>query len=168
MKVLHILDSLNRGGAEMAAPKWGIFMSKVYADKTLHYGRMKEFDQPAELRNDPIYADTRFSDILNNVTTIGELLPTYARTLKFRLTVRDNRSGGGGVTHNDDTLKVQVINTSTPFKVTVQNTAVIWNSGSSQTVTWDVSSSNISPINCANVKISFSTEGIYFYSNFQK
>ncbi len=105
------------------------------------------------------------SDILNNVTTIGELLPTYARTLKFRLTVRDNRSGGGGVTHNDDTLKVQVINTSTPFKVTVQNTAVIWNSGSSQTVTWDVSSSNISPINCANVKISFSTDGGLTFPN---
>ncbi len=107
----------------------------------------------------------KLSDILNNVTTIGEILPTYARTLKFRLTVRDNRSGGGGVTHNDDTLKVQVINTSTPFKVTVQNAAVIWNSGSSQTVTWDVSSSNISPISCANVKISFSTDGGLTFPN---
>ena len=62
----------NRGGAEMAAPKWGIFMSKVYADKTLHLGKMKEFDQPAELRNDPIYADTRFSDILNKGDTLTQ------------------------------------------------------------------------------------------------
>ncbi|MEP6712464.1 MAG: transglycosylase domain-containing protein [Ferruginibacter sp.] len=62
----------NRGGAEMAAPKWGIFMSKVYADKSLHYGKMKVFDEPAELRNDPIYADTRFSDILNNGDTLTE------------------------------------------------------------------------------------------------
>ena len=62
----------NRGGAEMAAPKWGIFMSKVYADKSLHLGKMKEFDQPAELRNDPIYADTRFSDILNTGDTLTQ------------------------------------------------------------------------------------------------
>ena len=101
----------------------------------------------------------KLSDILSNVTTIGELLPSYARTLKFRLTVRDNRSGGGGVTHNDDTLKVQVINTTTPFKVTVQNTASTWSSGTTQTITWDVSSSNIAPISCANVKISFSSDG---------
>jgi len=101
----------------------------------------------------------KLSDILGNITTIGEFLPTYARTLKFRLTVRDNRSGGGGVTHNDDTLKVQVINTITPFKVTVQNTATTWVSGTTQTITWDVSSSNIAPISCTNVKISFSSDG---------
>ncbi len=45
------------GGAEMSAPKWGIFMSKVYADKKLDYGKIKEFDKPAELTYDPIYAD---------------------------------------------------------------------------------------------------------------
>ena len=59
----------NRGGAEMAAPKWGIFMSRVYADKTLNYSK-KEFDAPAEFKNDPIYADSRFSDILNSGDTL--------------------------------------------------------------------------------------------------
>ncbi|MDP2362539.1 MAG: M12 family metallo-peptidase, partial [Ignavibacteria bacterium] len=39
----------------------------------------------------------RLSDLLNNTSVIGELLPSYARNLKFRLTVRDNRAGGGGV-----------------------------------------------------------------------
>ena len=47
----------NAGGAEMSAPKWGIFMNKVYADKKLGYGKIKEFEKPAELSNDPIYAD---------------------------------------------------------------------------------------------------------------
>jgi penicillin-binding protein 1A len=45
------------GGAEMSAPGWGLFMSKVYADKKLGYGKIKTFEKPIELTNDPIYAD---------------------------------------------------------------------------------------------------------------
>jgi len=47
----------NAGGAEMSAPAWGIFMSKVYADKKLDYGKIKTFEKPIELSTDPIYAD---------------------------------------------------------------------------------------------------------------
>ncbi|MEP7254151.1 MAG: penicillin-binding transpeptidase domain-containing protein, partial [Ferruginibacter sp.] len=47
----------NAGGAEMSAPKWGIFMTKVYADKKLDYGQIKTFEKPIELSNNPIYAD---------------------------------------------------------------------------------------------------------------
>ncbi len=47
----------NAGGAEMSAPAWGMFMSKVYADKKLDYGKVKTFEKPVELNNDPIYAD---------------------------------------------------------------------------------------------------------------
>lgn len=53
----------NSGGAEMSAPKWGLFMSRVYADKRLPYGKVTEFEQPAEFRNNPIYADANFADI---------------------------------------------------------------------------------------------------------
>ena len=56
----------NAGGAEMSAPRWGIFMSKTYADKKLNYGKQKEFDAPAELKNDPIYADANFNRYLNS------------------------------------------------------------------------------------------------------
>ncbi len=45
----------NSGGAEMSAPRWGIFMSKVYDDKKLDYGKIKEFYKPAEAQNDPVY-----------------------------------------------------------------------------------------------------------------
>ena len=63
----------NSGGAETASPKWGIFMSKVYADKNLSdYNTQKEFVVPAELRNDPIFADSRFNDILNSGDTLAE------------------------------------------------------------------------------------------------
>ncbi|MFN8244009.1 MAG: transglycosylase domain-containing protein [Ferruginibacter sp.] len=51
----------NQGGAEMSAPKWGLFMSKVYADKKLGYGKIKEFEKPSELANDPIYADNNMA-----------------------------------------------------------------------------------------------------------
>jgi penicillin-binding protein 1A len=45
------------GGSEMAAPKWGIFMSKVYADKKLNYGKIKEFEKPLSIDNEEILAD---------------------------------------------------------------------------------------------------------------
>lgn len=54
------------GGNEMALPKWGIFMSKVYADKSLQYGNILEFQKPASISNDPIYADDTFNNIVNN------------------------------------------------------------------------------------------------------
>ena len=64
--------SNNGGGAEMSAPKWGIFMTKVYADKKLDYGKIKEFAEPAEFRNDPIYADLNFADIVNRGDSLTE------------------------------------------------------------------------------------------------
>jgi len=56
----------NTGGGEMAGPKWGMFMNKVYADKKLEYGKVKDFIQPAELRNDPINADGYIDNLLGN------------------------------------------------------------------------------------------------------
>lgn len=111
----------------------------------------------------PVSSGTRvfpkISDILNNTTTIGELLPSYARSLFFRVTARDNRAGGGGVFHIDDTVKVTVVNTTNPFAVTSPNTNVTWFAGGTATVTWNVSSTNIPPVNCANVDIFLSTDG---------
>jgi penicillin-binding protein 1A len=45
------------GGNEMALPKWGYFMTKVYADHKLPYGKQTVFEVPAQLVNDPVYAD---------------------------------------------------------------------------------------------------------------
>ncbi len=53
------------GGNEMAAPKWGIFMSKVYADKKLHYGKIKEFNKPANMDNPEFSADGDLSKLVN-------------------------------------------------------------------------------------------------------
>ena len=51
------------GGSEMAAPKWGIFMSKVYADKKLGYGKLKEFEKPANMGSEELSADTDWGKI---------------------------------------------------------------------------------------------------------
>lgn len=86
-----------------------------------------------------------------------ERLPGVARTLNFRLTVKDNHAGGGN--GQTDDMTVTISSAAGPFAVTAPNTAVTWAGGSSQTITWSVASSNASPVNCANVKISLSTDG---------
>ena len=98
----------------------------------------------------------KLQDILNNTSTIGELLPNQARLLKFRLTARDNI---GGVMHPDNTLNISVVNNGGAFKVTAPNTAVTWDGGSVKNITWDVSGTTSSPISTAFVKISLSLDG---------
>lgn len=93
-----------------------------------------------------------------------EALSSVSRTLNFRLTVRDNAPYSStapvtiGQTQFAD-MTVTVTNTSGPFSVTAPNTAVSWAGNSSQTVTWNVASTTASPVSCANVKISISTDG---------
>jgi penicillin-binding protein 1A len=45
------------GGNEMALPKWGYFMNKVYADHKLPYGKQTTFIEPAQLVNNTIYGE---------------------------------------------------------------------------------------------------------------
>lgn len=56
----------SNGGNEMAMPEWAYFMQKVYADKKLGIDPKAEFQKPAELDNNPIYADQNFADIIQN------------------------------------------------------------------------------------------------------
>jgi hypothetical protein len=93
-----------------------------------------------------------------------EALSSVSRTLKFRLTVRDNAPYSStapvsiGQT-NFAEMTVTVSNSSGPFSVTAPNTAVSWAGNSSQTITWNVANTTASPVSCANVKISISTDG---------
>lgn len=87
-----------------------------------------------------------------------EKLSTVARTLTFSLLVRDNNPVGGQSARDD--IKLTVDATSGPFVVTSQiANDVVWNLGSSQTITWDVANTNVAPVNTANVTILLSTDG---------
>jgi hypothetical protein len=95
-----------------------------------------------------------------------EALSSVARTLNFRVTVRDNAPYFNNATDgfsigqtNFADVVVTVNGTAGPFGVSAPNTAVSWAGGSTQTVTWTVNSTNLAPINCANVNILLSTDG---------
>lgn len=97
----------------------------------------------------------KLANIINNNQTLGELLPAYARDLNFRLTVRDNRAGGGGVAYQD--ISFLVTDAAGPFLVTFPNTADTLSGAIN--CTWDIANTNAAPVSCSNVKISLSTDG---------
>ncbi len=91
-----------------------------------------------------------------NVTcVVGENLPSVSRTMNFRVSVRDQRGGT-----RDAGTTVAVAAAAGPFRVTTQDAAPVqWQTGSAQTVTWDVAGTTANGINAANVKVSLSTDG---------
>jgi hypothetical protein len=91
----------------------------------------------------------------------AEVLPTITRTMNFRVTARDNRAGGGGA--STAMMQLNVRGDSGPFLVTQPNTAVTWTGGTTQTVAWSVSNTNLSPVSAANVRITLSTDGGYTF-----
>ena len=93
-----------------------------------------------------------------------EALSSIARTLNFRLTVRDNSpySSTAPVTVGQTSftdMTVTVSNVSGPFAVSSPNTAVSWQALSSQTITWTVNNTTAAPVSCSNVNILLSTDG---------
>jgi reprolysin-like metallo-peptidase family M12B/S-layer family protein len=109
---------------------------------------------------DPVAGQSRtfpkISDILNNVSTIGEVLPAITRTMTFRVTARDNRASAGGV--NSDSTTLSVTSAAGPFSVTQPNSVLSWPSGSLQSISWAVANTNISPVNTPTVRILLSTD----------
>ena len=98
-----------------------------------------------------------FSDVLaGNLAPTWEKVPTVARTLKFTLTARDNKSPNGGQT-NSANMTV-AFSSGAPFAVTSQAaTGISWTSGTTQNITWNAGGVSI-PATTA-VKISLSTDG---------
>jgi len=111
----------------------------------------------------PVRYFPRLQSVLAGATTTAgteitvEALPSVARTMNFRLTVRDNRAGGSA--NNSDDMIVTVNGTAGPFTVSAPNTAVTYAGNSSQTVTWNVAGTTANGVNCANVDILLSTDG---------
>ena len=94
--------------------------------------------------------------VSGNTSSTWEVLPSVARELNFSFTVRDNNSGGGSTARDD--MKIDVID-ATPFSVTAPNSSVSWDTGSTQTITWNKGETDVAPVNCALVNIKLSIDG---------
>jgi len=111
--------------------------------------------------SEPVRYCPQLSDLVNGTATIGEHLPDYERELSFRLVALDFLSGGGGVEYGEVTF--QMTDNAGPFQVNFPNGGESLSGGNMETVTWDVSNSNLAPVNCAEVDILLSTDGGFTY-----
>lgn len=105
----------------------------------------------------PIRIFPRMQTIVNNQNDNREKLPYYPRRLRFRVTVRDNRPNGGAVSL--DSTTIWAVADTGPFLVTYPNAFLTRQSGTTQTVTWNVAGTTAAPINCQSVNIKLSTDG---------
>ncbi|MCX8148954.1 reprolysin-like metallopeptidase [Thermaurantimonas aggregans] len=104
----------------------------------------------------PVNTGTRFlpryTSILTGVNVIGEILPTYARNLRFRLTVRD----GSAVSYRQ--IQLAVDGNAGPFTVTYPTQGAQLRSGTITRIIWNVAGTDAGNINCKEVDIYLSTD----------
>ena len=109
--------------------------------------------------------DRWVNGILNdagNENNQGEKLPDVARYLTFKLTMRDIYLGNGCFLFPDDTVHLDVINTGAAFTISSQaTTGIVYNGGSTQTVTWNIVNTVNPPISTPFVDIYMSIDGGY-------
>lgn len=102
--------------------------------------------------------------------TLSDPNGSQTRTSNFKLTVRDNKAGGGAIaTGGGDAsnlgcslataFSINIKGGTGAFAVTIPNGGENWLGGTSQTVTWNVSSTTAAPISTANVTILMSVDG---------
>lgn len=97
--------------------------------------------------NTPVRVFPRFTNLLAGINDMGEVLPSLQRTMNFRLTARDGKSGVG-----EDDMQINVIDTAGPFTITepvVNNLA----QGQSLQLNWNVAGTTDAPISCSEVDI---------------
>ena len=98
----------------------------------------------------------RMADVLAGESTPGEMLPTVTGvTRRFRVIVRDNFPGAGGVAISDFTRVTLPAGTS-PFAVTVPAEDSELQPGEAA-VEWTVGGTDLPPISCGSVTIRLST-----------
>ncbi len=110
----------------------------------------------------PVVDSTRYfpnlQDLANGGPFTWEQIPSVPRTMKFRLTVRDNVAGGGCTQYED--LIVSAVEGTGPFRVIYpSDSGIEWTGLDYVTVTWDVANTIENPINADLVDIFLSTDG---------
>lgn len=95
--------------------------------------------------------------VINGDTqNMWEVVPSVGRAMKFRFTVRDNHPNGGSTASGNMTVTVD--GDSGPFVVTSQSTPTTWETGTTETITWEVAGTDGGAVNESQVNILFSTD----------
>lgn len=114
---------------------------------------------PAFRSWDPVAIGERTFPRLQNIvlgnTVLGETYIDYSRSMKFRMTVRDNNLSGGGVAYKN--IQFNVDGTKGPFLVTSPAQSAQVEAGTYFDVNWNVAQTNLTPINCQSVNIMLCT-----------
>jgi hypothetical protein len=108
-----------------------------------------------EATNDNCRTFPKLADILNQTSTLGEILPSYARNLNFRVTVRDNELNGGAFSTDDINLNVT---DDGPFELISHNSGS-FSKGLMGQLYWNVANTDQNPVNCSSVNVFISTDG---------
>jgi hypothetical protein len=112
--------------------------------------------------NEPNRIFPRIGTIVNNGSSITEILPTYSRDLAFTCTVRDNHPEGGTVVIEE--VKFKATEEAGPFLVTNPNlSSAEWEVGDYVEVNWDIANTDQAPVNCQKVNIKLSLDGGFTY-----
>jgi hypothetical protein len=95
----------------------------------------------------PVRVLPRLSNQLAGVDDKAEVLPVFSRTMNFRLTARDGKSGVG-----EDDMQVAVEDTGQAFSV-VDSINTSLNSNQDVAIAWNVAGTDSPPISCTLVDI---------------
>lgn len=105
----------------------------------------------------PIRYFPNHTDLIENNSTKWEVLPSIARTMNFRLLVRDNQVATGGQVAYANT-QVHFVE-GNPFEITYPNQdTIVWDAGTMKTVTWNVSQTDSAPFHSTHVDILYSVD----------
>ncbi len=112
--------------------------------------------QPSE--NPKRYFPELATVLRGSTSSKWEVVPSVARDLNFKLTVRDNNAEAGQTA--TDAIVVSVLDQAGPFLVSSQNeSGTIWDLGSTQSITWDVAGTDANGIDVSHVNLLLSIDG---------
>ena len=94
--------------------------------------------------------------ISGSTSSTWEVVPNIARDMAFSLLVRDNNTMGGGTSRSNMLVTIE---DAVAFTVTSQVVAIVWDAGTTQTITWNKGTTDAAPIDCQNVTIKLSEDG---------
>lgn len=106
---------------------------------------------------EPVRMFPRLENVLSGTSSLGERLPDYARSLNFRLTVRDNAPGTGAVSFAE--VGFQVTEDAGPFEVPIPGDGTQWPAGGEALLAWDVANTNMEPVGAETVSVVLSADG---------